>query len=63
MCMGFGSYDESEQNDQNVDTSEEDAVDVHESEFEGDVEFDTEATTEQLVDRLGEMRDTDENEN
>jgi len=61
--MGFGSYDESEQGDQNVDTSEDDAVDVHKSEFEGDVEFDTEATTEQLVDRLGEMRDADENEN
>jgi len=58
--MGFGSYDESEQDSQNVDTSEGDAVDVHESEFEGDVEFDTEATTEQLVDRLGEMRNADE---
>ncbi|ERH10870.1 MAG: hypothetical protein J07HX64_02649 [halophilic archaeon J07HX64] len=60
--MGFGSYDESEQNDQNVDTSEDDAVDVHKSEFEGNVDFDTEATTEELVDKLGDIKEADEDE-
>ena len=58
--MGFGSYDESEQKDQNVDTSEEDTVNVHESEFEGSVEFDTEATTGELVDKLADIKNEDE---
>ena len=60
--MGFGSYDESEQQDQNVDTSENDSVTVHESEFEGSVEFDTEATTGELVDKLADIKDKDGDE-
>lgn len=54
--MGFGSYDESEQQDQNVDTSEEDAVSVHETEFDGDVEFDSDASTDELLDKLADMK-------
>ena len=54
--MGFGSYDESEQQDQDVDTSEEDAVTVHEHEFEGNVEFDSEASTDELLGKLDEIK-------
>ncbi|MCY4729663.1 death domain-associated protein [Natronomonas gomsonensis] len=57
--MGFGSYDESEQKDQNVETDDSEAVNVHEKDHDGDVnfEFDDE---ESLIDRLGEMKDDDE---
>ncbi|WP_254271575.1 DUF5786 family protein [Haloarcula marina] len=57
--MGFGSYDESEQKDQNVDTDDDDGVAVHENDHDGEVSFDTEASTSDLVDRLGEMKDDD----
>jgi hypothetical protein len=59
--MGFGSYDESEQEDQDgTDIDTEDAVNVHENDHEGSVEFESEESTEDLVDRLDEMRDADE---
>lgn len=54
--MGFGSYDESEQRDQRVDADEADGVNVHESEHDGDVSFDTELSTDDLVDKLDEMK-------
>jgi len=55
--MGFGSYDESEQKDQNVDTDDSDGVAVHENEHDGNVSFDMEASTSDLVDKLGDMKD------
>jgi len=55
--MGFGSYDESEQQDQDVDADDEDAVAVHEDDHDGEVSFETEASTDALVDRLDEMKD------
>jgi hypothetical protein len=61
--MGFGSYDESEQENQEVSAVEDDAeaVDVHENDHEGELTFETDATTDELVDKLGEMKaDTDE---
>ena len=61
--MGFGSYDESEQ--QNGSTNEEDdaeAVNVHEHEHEGEVAFETEASTDELVAKLGEMNADDSDE-
>ncbi len=54
--MGFGSYDESEQQDQNVDASGDDGVNVHENEFDGTVEFDTEASTDELLGKLSEIK-------
>lgn len=60
--MGFGSYDESEQQNQDVDASDEDAVTVHETEFEGAVEFDANASTDALIDKLGEIKDDDDAE-
>ena len=55
--MGFGSYDESEQKDQNVDTDDSDGVAVHENDHDGEVSFETEASTSDLVEKLGEMKD------
>lgn len=57
--MGFGSYDETEQENQNVDANNADneAVEVHETDHDGEVSFESEASTEALVDRLDEMKD------
>jgi len=54
--MGFGSYDESEQQDQNVDADDSEGINIHESEHDGEVNFETEASTDDLVDRLDEMK-------
>jgi len=57
--MGFGSYDESEQKDQSVDTDEDsEGVAVHENDHEGEVTFETDASTDDLVDRLEEIKDS-----
>ncbi|PSQ34514.1 death domain-associated protein [Halobacteriales archaeon SW_10_66_29] len=58
--MGFGSYDESEQKDQNVDADGSKAVNIHESDHDGEVSFETELSTGDLVDKLDEMKDDDE---
>jgi hypothetical protein len=58
--MGFGSYDESEQKDQDVDADDDGAVNVHESDHDGEVSFETKLSTGDLVDKLDEMKDDDE---
>ena len=58
--MGFGSYDESEQQDQDVDADRSEAVNVHESDHDGEVSFETKLSTGDLVDKLDEMKDDDE---
>ncbi|HMB50276.1 DUF5786 family protein [Natronoarchaeum rubrum] len=61
--MGFGSYDESEQKDQSVDEDDDsEAVNVHEEDHEGEVSFEAEGSTEDLVGRLQEMKDEDDDE-
>jgi hypothetical protein len=55
--MGFGSYDESEQKDQNVDTDDDEAVNVHEDHDTGDVSFESDKDTDELVDQLQHMKD------
>ena len=55
--MGFGSYDESEQKDQDVDTDDRDGVAVHENDHDGEISFQVEESTSDLVDKLGEMKD------
>jgi len=56
--MGFGSYDESEQKDQSVDEDDgSEAVNVHEEDHDGEVSFESEETTADLVGRLQEMKD------
>ena len=58
--MGFGSYDESEQKDNDVDADDSEGVAVHENDHDGSVSFETEATTSDLVDKLGDMKDEGE---
>ena len=58
--MGFGSYDESEQKDDDTEFDDDDAVNVHESEHDGDVSFESELSNEELVDQLGQMKDGDD---
>ena len=59
--MGFGSYEESEQKDQNVETDDAAAVNVHGNDHDDDVEFEFDETGSSLIDRLDEMKDDDEN--
>lgn len=60
--MGFGSYDESEQKDQATDVDDDEAVTVHENDHDGQVNFDSNASQDELIDRLGEMRDDEDEE-
>jgi hypothetical protein len=55
--MGFGSYDESEQESAGeADIDEEDTVTVHEHDHEGDVSIEGGDDQDVLIDRLQEMR-------
>jgi hypothetical protein len=55
--MGFGSYDESEQTDQDAgDLDEDDGVTVHENTHDGDVSFESDASQEELLDKLEDMK-------
>lgn len=58
--MGFGSYDESEQENQELTTGDDEAegINVHESDHDGDVTFEAGVSTDDLISRLGEMRNT-----
>lgn len=62
VIMGFGSYDESEQENQegNTDVDEEDAVNVHEHDHQGEVSVESDLSSTELVDQLQEMKDADE---
>lgn len=60
--MGFGSYDESEQQDQDSDFDEDEGVNVHENSHEGKVSFDSDASQDELLDKLQEIKDSDEDE-
>ncbi|PSQ23109.1 death domain-associated protein [Halobacteriales archaeon QS_8_65_32] len=55
--MGFGSYDESEQEDQNVDFNEEDGVETTENDHEGEVNFEFTASNDELLDRLEDIKE------
>lgn len=58
--MGFGSYDESEQQDQDVSADESEGVSVHENDHHGEVSFDSDASTDDLVDKLADIKATDD---
>lgn len=58
--MGFGSYDESEQQQQTADEDDVEAVNVHENDHDGKLSFESDATTDELVSQLGSMKDRDE---
>ncbi|WP_254862229.1 DUF5786 family protein [Halovivax gelatinilyticus] len=60
--MGFGSYDESEQ--QQPDVGDEDetgtTVDVHENDHDGEMSVETGASTDDLLGQLQEIKDNKE---
>ena len=60
--MGFGSYDESEQEKQEVDADfeEGDSVSTNHEGHSGDVEFEFTASNEELLDQLEDMKDEPE---
>jgi hypothetical protein len=60
--MGFGSYDESEQQDQDSDFDEDDGVSVHENTHDGEVSFDSDASQDELLDQLNEIKKEDDDE-
>lgn len=55
--MGFGSYDESEQRDVDADFDENDAVESDETNHQGSIEFENGASSEELLDRLEDIKD------
>lgn len=56
--MGFGSYDESEQENQEIETDyDEEGVKTEESSHEGSVEYEIEASNEELLDQLADIKD------
>ncbi|QCC57018.1 death domain-associated protein (plasmid) [Natronorubrum bangense] len=61
---GFGSYDESEQQQQNVsDEDDEDAaVNVHENDYEGEMTVETGDSTDNLIGQLQEIKENKESE-
>jgi hypothetical protein len=61
--MGFGSYDESEQENQEYDTDfdDEDGLDTEDNTHEGDVEYEFTASNDELLDRLKDIKETEKN--
>ena len=57
--MGFGSYDESEQQDVDADFDDDDAVKSDENSHKGSIEFENGASSDELLDRLQEIKDDD----
>lgn len=61
--MGFGSYDESEQQNQDVTADNDgEGVSVHDNDYEGKIKFETDASTDDLVDQLAEIKDSSDDE-
>jgi hypothetical protein len=55
--MGFGSYDESEQENQEAGEIEDnEGVSVHENTHDGSVSFESDASQEELLDKLDDMK-------
>jgi hypothetical protein len=57
--MGFGSYDESEQENQEYDTDldGEDGVSTEDSTHEGDVEYEFTASNDELLNKLEDIKE------
>ena len=57
--MGFGSYDESEQENQELDADldDEDGVDTAENTHDGDVSYEFDASNDELLDRLQDIKE------
>lgn len=60
--MGFGSYDESEQQKGEINADDDgEGVNVHENDHEGELTFETDST-DNLLDQLEEIKGDAENE-
>ena len=55
--MGFGSYDESEQQEVDADFDDDDAVKSGSNSHDGTIEFENGASSDELLDRLKEIKD------
>ncbi len=57
--MGFGSYDESEQENQEYDSDfdEDGGVTTHENTHKGDIEFEFTSSNDELLDQLEEIKE------
>jgi hypothetical protein len=56
--MGFGSYDESEQENQDYDTDlDDEGVETSENEHKGEVEYEIGASNDELLDRLQDIKE------
>ena len=57
--MGFGSYDESEQERQDIDADIDDdsGVQTGEADHEGEVSYEIGASNDELLDRLKDIKD------
>ncbi|UPW01506.1 DUF5786 family protein [Halorussus gelatinilyticus] len=62
--MGFGSYDESEQESQDYDADLDDdnGVNTEENSHEGSVDFEIGASNDELLDRLQDIKDDGQSE-
>lgn len=61
--MGFGSYDESEQQTQEVtDDDDSEGVTVHDNNHEGNVTFETDTSADELLDQLEDIKSGSSNE-
>ncbi|MFB6084427.1 MAG: DUF5786 family protein [Halorientalis sp.] len=60
--MGFGSYDESEQDNQDYDTDfeDDDGVSTAENTHDGDIEYEFSASNDELLDKLKHIKEDDE---
>ena len=57
--MGFGSYDESEQENQNLDSDidESASVDTEEHAHTGEVDYEIDASNDELLDKLKDIKE------
>lgn len=57
--MGFGSYDESEQDNQEVDADYDDetGVSTDGADHDGDVEYEIDASNDELLDKLQDIKE------
>ncbi|WP_254531120.1 DUF5786 family protein [Natrinema gelatinilyticum] len=60
--MGFGSYDESEQQEVDTDFDDDDAVKSGENSHDGTIEFENGASSDELLDRLKEIKNEETEE-
>lgn len=60
--MGWGRYDESLHQEEDIGDEDEDVVDVHENDHAGTVSDDTESSTDELLGQLQSIKEKKESE-